>query len=204
MKNVESDANTNPVITMPAQFQKAMFKPFKGKNFILNVLYGNVEDTETFMAVLNDKAGKLSDDFDQTEWVIAKEIDPPYETIYLHDTFFLYPKDTAKTYKIEGSKLPSSPYCDYDSQFGYDEHGEYYDDIIVDHKIFGLIATINAFDTCGYTESTKVMLTYLDCNHDLSSLIVDTEEKLRAKRGTDLAALDRMMSVVSLYLKDLA
>lgn len=41
MKNSEAVTDANTVITIPRQFQKALFKPFKGKDFILNIFDGN-------------------------------------------------------------------------------------------------------------------------------------------------------------------
>ena len=38
MKDSKTVGNANAVITIPRQFQKALFKPFKGKDFILNIL----------------------------------------------------------------------------------------------------------------------------------------------------------------------
>lgn len=61
MKNSGAVTDANTVITIPRQFQKALFKPFKGKDFILNIFDGNVGDAENFMAILNDKAANLSD-----------------------------------------------------------------------------------------------------------------------------------------------
>lgn len=204
MKDSEAVTDANTVITIPRQFQKALFKPCKDKDFILNIFNGNVADAETFMAILNDKAANLSDDFDGAEWVIAKELDPIHESIYSFNTHFLYPKDNTKTYRIEGAKIPSSPYCDYDAYRGYDEHGEPHKDVIVDHKVFGLLATINAFDTCGHSDDKGIIMGYMDSNYDLSALVIDTEEKLRSERYTRLGPIDRMMSVVGLYLKEIS
>lgn len=204
MKDSEAVANANTVITIPRQFQKALFKPCKDKDFILNIFDGNAGDADTFMAILNDKAANLSDDFDEAEWVIAKELDPIHESIYSFNTHFLYPKEKTKTYKIDGAKIPSSPYCDSDAYFGYDESGEPHKDVIVDHKLFGLLATINTFDTCGYSDDIDMIMGYMDSNYDLSALIIDTEKKLRSERFTRLAPINRMMSVVGLYLKEIS
>ena len=204
MKDSETVANANTVITIPRQFQKALFKPFKGKDFILNVFEGDMGKADTFMVILNNKAADLSDDFDGAEWVVAKELDPTYESIYSFNTYFLYPKDKTKTYKIDGAKIPSSPYCDSGAYFGYDEHGKPHKDVIVDHKVFGLLATINTFNTCGHSDDIDIILNYMDMNYDLSALIIDTEKKLRSERFTRLAPIERMMSVVGLYLKEIS
>lgn len=184
------------VITMPSEFQEALFKPLKDESYVLEIFNNDKALADTFMDILNDKASELSGDFDADEWMIGREIDVD------HSTFFLYPIDDTKTYTVNGSELPSSPDCDYNDERGYDENGEEYDDIVVDNKVFGLIATLATFDTYGYSDDIEINSMYMDRGQDLNECVIEVEKHLNEWMATYSVEIDRMMDIVTLFLRE--
>lgn len=191
-----ASSNGKAVITMPIDFQTALFKPLEDDNFLLEMFNKNQALLDGFMSTLNQKACELSDDFDAGEWAIGREVDTECHT------FFLYPKDNTKTYTVKGSELPSSPDCEYNDEHGYDMNGDEYDDVVVDNKVFGLIATLASFDTYAYSNDMEVIALYMDNGQDLNECIVEVEGDLKERMTTYSVELDRMMDIVWLFLRD--
>ena len=74
MKN-NTGSTSKAVITMPIDFQEALFKPLEDDNFLLSVFDNNQAITDDFFAILNDKAFELSNDFIADKWVVGHEPD---------------------------------------------------------------------------------------------------------------------------------
>ena len=195
MKN-NTGSTSKAVITMPIDFQEALFKPLEDDNFLLSVFDNNQAITDDFFAILNDKAFELSNDFIADKWVVGHEPDTECHT------FFLYPTDDTKTYTVKGSELPSSPDCEYNDEHGYDMNGDEYEDVVVDNKVFGLIATLATFDTYGNTNDMDISNIYMDSGQNLNECIVGIEGDLKERMTTYSVDLDRMMGIVWLFLRD--
>lgn len=184
-------------ITMPIEFQEALFKPLKDDSFMLGIFRNDKTLVDRFMSILDEQAGELSDDFNADEWAIGKEID------FDHHTFFLYPVDDTKTYIVKGSAMPSSQDLGYSSEYGYDADGDEYEDVVVDNKTFGLIATLATFGTYGYhDDDIELSSIYMDRGADLNGCVVDAARALERQMTSYSVELDIMMDILHIFLRD--
>lgn len=144
------------IITMSAVFEQKLFESKEIGSFLEDLFRDTNETAKSFLKNIKEKAAELSDDYEDTEWVLAKEIDPD------HHTFFIFPSDDSKQYTIELPEL-DHPSIDFD----------YSDNLtrIVDNKLFGMIVFLSLCrDWWGDDDELNNM--YMDLGQDLVSSIV--------------------------------
>ena len=190
--------NSKAVITMPTEFHEGLFLPLEDDECLVGMFSESKADADAFISILNDEAGKLSEDFNGDEWVLAVHTNPE------NCLFLLWTKDDNKTFRVKGSKLPSADNCQHNDEHGYDLNGDKHEDVVVDNKVFGLMAMLNTFNTYGHSNNEDVIWVYVHEAQALNEYISGIEGDLRERGSECSAELDNMMYIISLFLDNIS
>ncbi len=185
-------SNTRGVIAMPIEFQETLFNTSNNQEFLTTIFNGDTSDSDMFMRLLNENSRRLGHSITSDSWALAEVVndeDVSRDAKYLN--FFFYPKDDSRTYFVDGSRFPVNDEGERD--------GIEYDDVEVDNKLFGLIASLATFD-CDHTRRDLASI-YMDRGQDLNECVIESYESLNDYGYDSLRKLNVMMAVICPFLR---
>ena len=83
-------------------------------------------------------------------------------------------------------------------------NGDKHEDVVVDNKVFGLMAMLNTFNTFGHSDNEDVIWVYVHEAQALNEYITGIEGDIKERGSECSVELDRMMYITSLFLDNIS